>query len=284
MLDMSIELLQTLPWEVPRTADRIEYLTRSRDNFWTHLSLHVPLLHGLVPDRYLPSTSYAFLGQAWSLTLEWQFYLIAPFALAFMRWFEWTPARQAALLLVLALLARRIPQSSMLSSSLYLFAIGYFSYQLFQRRHQDSLSAGRFCVYGAVWTLGALLVSIRGLALLIWLPVLYGVIASAPPAPIVRLREFFCSRVSTGLGAISYSFYCCHMLAVFACAQLLLHVFGVQDRVVYAVSLIVSSLVLGLSASAALYVFVEKPCIALGRRAARVLEPKPKPADAAVEA
>jgi peptidoglycan/LPS O-acetylase OafA/YrhL len=40
--------------------------------------LHIALLQGIVPDSVWPGTSEAVLGQAWSLTLEWQFYLIAP--------------------------------------------------------------------------------------------------------------------------------------------------------------------------------------------------------------
>lgn len=287
-LDLSISALRALPWDAPRTLDRLQYLQDSRAAFWTHFALHVPLLHGIVPDRILPSTSYAFMGQAWSLTLEWQFYLLAPFAFAFMRWFEWTPIRQGALLSALALLARISPQSSMLPSSLYLFAIGYFAYTLYQRRNQQQLTAAGFSVYVAVWLLAAAVVSSRCLAILIWAPVLYSVIAKEPPRLLVKLRDFFCSRISTKLGAISYSFYCCHTFVIFSCAYMLVVVFGVQDRAVYATSLIISSLLLSLAVSAALYACVEKPCIALGRRAARALatkaHAKAKPHDAVVEA
>lgn len=49
-----------------------------RQNFATHVLLHLPLAHGLIPDTWLPHSSDALLGPAWSLSLEWQFYIVAP--------------------------------------------------------------------------------------------------------------------------------------------------------------------------------------------------------------
>ncbi|WP_167558593.1 acyltransferase family protein [Bradyrhizobium canariense] len=48
------------------------------NNFAAHLLAHISLLHGAVPNNILPDSQYMFLGPAWSLSLEWQFYLIAP--------------------------------------------------------------------------------------------------------------------------------------------------------------------------------------------------------------
>lgn len=50
---------------------------------WTDAILHFFLLHGLAPSALLPSAPYTFLGVAWSLSLEWQFYCIAPLAVVF---------------------------------------------------------------------------------------------------------------------------------------------------------------------------------------------------------
>ncbi|NWF44262.1 acyltransferase [Hydrogenophaga sp. D2P1] len=54
-------------------------------NFLTHFGLHLTLLHGLIPDTLIPFASSTFLAPAWSLSLEWQFYLVAPAILYMLR-------------------------------------------------------------------------------------------------------------------------------------------------------------------------------------------------------
>ena len=44
----------------------------------SHLLAHLTLFHGALPNNILPASEYMFLAPAWSLSLEWQFYLIAP--------------------------------------------------------------------------------------------------------------------------------------------------------------------------------------------------------------
>ena len=47
-----------------------------------HLAAHLSLLHGAISSQVLYESQYMFLGPAWSLSLEWQFYLVAPLVVA----------------------------------------------------------------------------------------------------------------------------------------------------------------------------------------------------------
>ncbi len=47
-------------------------------DLFQHIILHITMLHGIIPQDVLPNASGAILNPAWSISLEWQFYLIAP--------------------------------------------------------------------------------------------------------------------------------------------------------------------------------------------------------------
>jgi peptidoglycan/LPS O-acetylase OafA/YrhL len=56
----------------------------SEHYFWPSLLLHLSLLHGL---EIAPSIQHTFLPPAWSISLEWQLYLIAPLlSFAALKW------------------------------------------------------------------------------------------------------------------------------------------------------------------------------------------------------
>ncbi|HTD67568.1 MAG TPA: acyltransferase, partial [Candidatus Limnocylindria bacterium] len=52
-------------------------------NLTPYLIAHATMLHGAVPEQLLPQSARAILVSAWSVSLEWQFYLLAPLLFAF---------------------------------------------------------------------------------------------------------------------------------------------------------------------------------------------------------
>jgi peptidoglycan/LPS O-acetylase OafA/YrhL len=52
--------------------------------FWKAFLSHLLLIHGAIPEAFIHNSALAILPPAWSLSLEWQYYLIAPFFVSFL--------------------------------------------------------------------------------------------------------------------------------------------------------------------------------------------------------
>ena len=204
----------------PRAAVRFAYLTAGQADFWPHLLGHATLLHGLVPQGLLPGAEYAFLGQAWSISVEWQFYLAAPLLYwAFERRPVLAALGMAAVTAGTHLWLGSIANQGFVGFYLHYFLLGILGYLVWRRQMQLSVRQVRIialaCAAGAV---AALRIE---LSLSIWL--------AACAATLLLHREGEGRLVSLGrsmtsnpvarfIGRISYSVYLSHMVVLYCAA------------------------------------------------------------------
>ncbi|MBX7456748.1 acyltransferase [Qipengyuania sp. 1NDH17] len=232
LLPLIYEVLVTFP-ENARNHAREIVTVEGLANLPLHLAAHIPLLQGLVPHSVLEYSAYTIVGQAWSVSLEWQFYLVAPLvmgALATRRY-----VLLGAFCAVLMALSLHMGPA-FLGSKLALFAVGIGSY-----RYPRLLL---LAVPLALWADGIAVF----VPLAIWaaaLPFANSALMGAAP-----LRY---------LGDRSYSVYLVHMLP--------LYVGGWFTRDALVLSAIVVFGTLALSHFT--YRFIELPGIALGKRLTR---------------
>jgi peptidoglycan/LPS O-acetylase OafA/YrhL len=239
-------------------------------HFWEHLALHLTMLHGVIPESVLPLAALAFSGPLWSISLEWQFYLVAPFliwALDIRQSGRWKVALPVlAVVGVTCALARHywhgdVP--SFLPLRLPLFAVGVLC-GLFWARAQEaswtSLAAVCLAVIFALRLSGFSSIS-SGL----WFGV-YVVAASndrvAWLRPINRALDW---KPLWWLGERSYGLYVLHMPIVLSTAYFLLPHASSMGQVGFAVSLMASYLIV-VAVAAALYRWFEVPLIQWGKR------------------
>lgn len=75
--------LPWMPWVGPDSNAGLFWALGVPSQFGWNLAAHMVLAQGVIPQGVLPWAYITLLGPAWSLSTEWQFYLLAPVA---MRW------------------------------------------------------------------------------------------------------------------------------------------------------------------------------------------------------
>ncbi len=270
---LSVPLSSASFWQALTPAAQIAQLQPTYPDWPGHTAVHVVLhifmLHGLPPEWLVPAAPYAFLPPAWSIALEFQFYLLAPliYALAV----SGTARARAWLygLCVLLLLVASKPLYALLNPLALPFywpyflvgILSFFSYRHLRGRIGWPLLA---CVALALFKVSGR--SVNLFPVCAWL-VFFGLLLETPASRTARvLLPVFDHRVIQYLGRISYSIYLSHW-PVLVGVHLALARFGFLpgDRGHLALLLAVA-LPLTLAVSAILYHTIEKPGIALGRK------------------
>jgi len=237
--------------------------------FTEHLLAHLTLLHGAISDRVLPQSEYMFLGPAWSLSLEWQFYIVAPFIVFAVR------RRRGRILTVIAAVVAlaayrqgwfgRFYDPSFLPGAGLYFAVGIGTRLVFTRLPKFTGYPAATMLLGGAFALLAhdLVPFLFWAAFIAWLRLERTDGTSS-------LLDRFCntafnSRGAYYLGIRSYSTYLIHEplihIVVYLCVKRL--ALGMTATVVTA---LVAVPALTLMAASLLYRHVEAPAIEWGKK------------------
>jgi peptidoglycan/LPS O-acetylase OafA/YrhL len=195
-----------MPWIGPAGAARSICGAYWPPTWVAEIAAHLTMTHGLFPNAVLPDVWVSFLGAAWSLATEWQFYLLAVLVAA-------GNGRLVRVLLVLALAGvawRLAPEAwqfsrAFLPNKAHLFALGVASGALVRRQ------PGALRRYGVVLAITMAICATqppigRVLPPLAWTLCL--LVETHERIPGLRqANRLIRSRVMAYLGAISYCVY-----------------------------------------------------------------------------
>jgi len=247
--------------------------------YWPqHTLAHLLMLHGAIPNPILPDAQYAFDPPGWSVSLEWQFYLLAPFAVRLCR----TKTGSLALVAIV-----------IVASLAYHFAL-----KEFWERPSILIGTGKFfligiaCRYAAPYLAGSVAhIAATGLGLLfslswigspsiaLWLLVFSFTLRSDRPAQgidslyIAVMRTALESKPVQWLAERSYSTYLLHWPLLVLIGTAATH-WGVGSgmQLALAMTLVIP---LTLLLQEPIYRFVELPSRLAGKRWARSLGARP---------
>ena len=269
------QTLQTIPWRSSAIAKDINVHLLTLQYFDWHLLAHATMTHGLLSDALLPASAVALISQAWSLSLEWQFYLMAPALFLLVERRAWTVL--AGVMIAMGGLAslRYVPMG-FIANSAGLFVLGIASYYLWKRVAGRPLSEVRAweCAAAIAVVLVCLFFA-DAIPAAIWVAVFALVLlgdrdgASPPVRAGFRLLH---QPLLLWLGRISYSVYVCHFLVLYAVIGLLLGLWPDIPKLWFALALITLTVGGTLAVATLTFRVIEQPGMALGQVLARKLE------------
>jgi peptidoglycan/LPS O-acetylase OafA/YrhL len=259
-------------WVLPREM-RLERLDETRARLGEHLLLHATLLHGMVPDTWLPFSSSSILSPAWSLSLEWQFYLVAPLVVVGLA----RPGLSRMTTLVLLssawlIFKRALPLHWMYPSVLPL-SIHFFMLGILSRVFLPAISSAGLWVVPSGWLVAVVAPNSVRMEVLVWSVFLGAACLQLRDSPRSRAHDAFASLIraitsnalARRLGEFSYSTYLIHvpLFSLLGWTAGKLGGTWTQDDAIASTAV---AIVLLVPLSFLLYRFIEQPFIRFGSR------------------
>jgi peptidoglycan/LPS O-acetylase OafA/YrhL len=276
--DIYADTLSRVPWAAdPTFAWDLESITGTAHSihefFWSHLFAHLTMLHGVISSSVLPWSLYALNPPAWSLSLEWQFYIVAPFVVVM--------AGKSRAIIPLALtiaaieIAFRFGAFGKYESPSFIGGVaGYFALGIASRLAYPALIGAIRRPYG-VTAATLTLLPLAGwdaAPLLIWGLVMVGLslnLSDPGTASFARAYRFVLeSPTAAYFGSRSYSVYLGHWPVFVLCHALWLYMFPTAMHVSTFIGVSAMTIPGTLIFSELLYRGIERPGIALGSRMA----------------
>jgi peptidoglycan/LPS O-acetylase OafA/YrhL len=236
-----------------------------------HVLSHLTLLTGLIPPEILANATGTPLPPAWSVSLEWQYYLVAPLIAAMVR-----SGSGVLLLGLVAYLGLRFgshwmnPHLAFLPAQLPLFLIGIGSFHVYVLFASGTKGrADRWAVPVAALLAASMLLGGHGIALAVW-GLAFGCIFVEGtgwfPRALCAVRGVLLNVCLQRLGRISYPIYLIHWPVIIVCLALLLRLKPGLTSQEAVVSLFLIAMPTIIFVAWSLHRLVELPLIKFGKQ------------------
>lgn len=269
LVPFHLHVLESLPWRNRAVLDSIHVHTGTLQLFWPHLMAHILLLQGLLPDAWLPNANFTFLSPGWSVSLEWQFYVLAPGLLFLLKRGHFIPL--VGLLIAFVTIQKfGFAGVGFLPNQFHYFLLGILSYYIFTEARRLPQVGGVAHDFILVVVCAAIYAALSTpWPVIIWIVVLDILVAARTNnwSWLTRqgriVLEF---ELVQWLGKLSYSIYLIHIPVLYAVFHFLSRAAPELRSWGFLAVALPSTLAATILISAGTYRWIEEPCIRLGRR------------------
>ncbi|QXW41213.1 acyltransferase [Klebsiella grimontii] len=229
-----------------------------------HFFAHITLLQGLIPDFLLKDSAYTIVGQAWSISVEWQFYILAPFLFYLANNLKLIRnVYSLSLTVIFMLLVGVFLSGGFLGNNLAPFLIGFLSFFFYKNSEKITFVMLHYVIIVTV-LLCVLFLRKDSIPYIIWCVVLGCIMISHKNNENNFVVKFLDNKLVLFLGKISYSIYLVHMIVLVLVLYLSyhFHIIGIE-----AYFFVISfTMLMTIFLSSVTYYFVEQPFIKLGKK------------------
>lgn len=252
-----LDVLNSLDVSQQPIRSRILTYKQTESNWLWHLLAHITMLHGLF-ENWLTGSLTAIIPAGWTMTVEWQFYLVAPFIIGI---FHRCRAHTILLVMTLLFLSPLLIffKLTLFTAHLANFLVGIASYYCIHHRRELMKSAGAIMVMVLI---GFFASEAGRKEVLIWVIFMILAYGNLPEFWHKSFQFIFDNSFSRFLGRISYSFYLSHMLCLYASIYLISqYVDAVNEPELFYFCALPIMLVMSILISYLTYRYIEQPII-----------------------
>lgn len=253
----------------------IERFNSYFQNIVWHILFHLPMLHGIIPNSIIPFSPGAFLGPAWSISLEWQFYIVAPLLFFILKRFKKLGVIiLSVLFIILYYWGKNIDDiqfGAFLPMHIEYFFIGIVSYFIFKHYSLHN-QLKKISLYPFILLLSGIIFYIYNFKIIyfpifIWINFFAILIDYSTKRNLLLKPIFFYLfeiKFVKFLGKISYSIYLSHFLIIYVVQFLILNFFPNVAQKYHLLLLTLIVLPITIYVSNILYNKIELPGVRFG--------------------